>query len=65
MNEESLLKIGKPQNIKNTKFKKHVTDPPRYPGVINKYEGDALKVFKDESSELFGDIIRLLVDYVK
>ena len=39
------------KNLKLIKNKNHIKDPPRYPNVINVYEGSSIKSFK-ESLEL-------------
>lgn len=40
-------------------------DPPRFPKVIERYEQEATKVFKDEMDDLFVDLTKLFVSYAK
>lgn len=42
-----------------------VKDPPRFPKVIDGYEREATKTFKDEMDSMFVGLTKILVSYAK
>lgn len=63
----SFLKQQFIKNLGGMHFEKSVKvkDPPRFPKVIERYEQESTKAFKDETEDMFVSITKLLVSYAK
>lgn len=58
MDVKTLRPILKPKNQK-------VTDPPRYPKVINVYENESKRMFTDTLQRTLVDLTKTMVDLKK